>query len=163
MPVSGSVFASAVRRGGGFTIIAALVLGAFSGCDDSPAAPPTSIPVEFRISAGVGEGDPGRSVVVDAYYRRTGGDEVALAVEPATIDVENGSVAAGTVTVDVLPCVRDTNHEPMSGSSADGCRVYVVARLLAPNGTPVSEEEIAVPVARSVRSVIVDAFELPSG
>ena len=137
-------------------------LGGLVACRDS-TEPPTSIPVEFRVSADIGPGDPARSVAIVAHYRRTAGQQVALPVNPATIDAATGSVAAGTVSVDVLPCVSDPNREPVSGTETNGCRVYLVAQLRAPNGTPVSEEENVVPVARSARSVTVAPFELPSG
>ena len=151
--------ARVVRR---FGCVVVACLGALLACRDS-TEPPTSIPVEFRVSADIGPGEPARSVTIIAHYRRTAGQQIALPVNPATIDAATGSVAAGTVSVDVLPCLSDPNREPMSGTETNGCRVYLVARLRAPNGTPVSEEEIVVPVARSARAVTVEPFTLPSG
>ena len=144
-------------------VLAIAAMALLASCSDSPSGPPRSLPVDLQIAAQIGEGDPGRSVAIEAFYRRNSGEEFPLDIEPASIDAATGSIAAGTVIVDVLACVNDPQREPYSGTQTAGCRVYLVATLRAPNGTTVSETERVVPIARGARSAAVESFELPSG
>ena len=153
---------SVFRRRSVLGLAAAAVLAATTGCDDS-STEPGSRKTSLQVSAAVGGGEAGRSIALGAHYLRTGGQEVAISVDPASIAVSNAATVTGTISADVRSCHADSNREIAAGFST-ACRVYVVARLLSANGVELSEDQSSIVVMpNDAGPLTVDAFTLPSG
>ena len=144
-----------------FGALALAAMTAVVACDDSSVDPPTSRKITLQLTADVGGGEPGRTIAVRAYYLRNVTEEVELDAEPAAFSV-SATTVTGTVSVEVLPCIRDGNREG-AGDGAGRCRVHLEAELRASNGMPVSEDETVVMVTPAAASLTLEPFTLPSG